>query len=97
MIERLRYILCAHFRAVVGLCAIVVFLGGAQMTVRADDLSSGAFKREVLALIKRERPLLKATNARRPDSINVRSGELGLESLFRSVRELFGEERKAAI
>jgi hypothetical protein len=97
MIERLRDVLGAHRRAVMGFCVIVAFLGGAQIEARADDLSNGAFKREVLALIKRERPQLKATSARRPDSMVVAGGLMALDNLFRLVRDLSGEERKAAI
>jgi uncharacterized protein YtpQ (UPF0354 family) len=67
------------------------------MSARADDLASGAFKGEVLALIKRERPTLGVADTGKSDAISVASWGLGLANLFRNVRDLSGREREEVI
>jgi uncharacterized protein YtpQ (UPF0354 family) len=90
-------LLRAYIGVMVGCWATVATFAGMEMTVRADDLASGAFKGEVLALIKRERPTLAATDTGKSASISVDSWELGLDNLFRNVRDLSGGEREAVI
>lgn len=96
-IERVQQMLCVHRRIVIGLVATLAIFVVGEMKARADDLASGAFKGEVLALIKRERPSLAATDTAKPDAINVDSWELGLGNLFRNVRGLSGRERETVI
>lgn len=90
-------LLHVHWGVVVGFVAALAILAMGETVARADDIASGAFKGEVLALIKRERPTLAATDTGKSASISVDSWELGLDNLFRNVRDLSGRERETVI
>lgn len=86
-----------HRRDALKLMLPAALLCGYPLKARADELSSGAFKREVMALLRRERPALDVRDTDDADLIGIGSSKVGLANLFRRVRDLTGHPREAEI